>query len=570
MRRRNFLKVLGVSVPTASAVPSQLAASGAVGGPRSSTRPEEPRVLMVEDGRHAAPLYQFAPPLTPSDFVITVDQLLESGIDTLIYLAGVEGGTALYDSQVCQKWGENVTKWTHPVFYRAARNIRQLIESGHDPLKLICDRCREKGVFLIPGGWVSLHAGYLEDDRGRGRHSDFVYDNQQFRVEPDDDPRAEGIEDFWVPRFSFLHARVREERLAFFEELLRRYETDGVELNFVRTPPFCKFDQVADLSPILTQWLRDLHEIARRAEESQQRRKRIYARIPASPEAWDAFGFDLQTWVDDELVDGLICLPVDGEGYTETGSPVSAAVELVRGKPCRIFAGFNNWLDRREPYAPAEMVWAAAANGYYQGADGFGLCDHHWTPEGWPWEQNEYQTLRLLGHPDLLARTDKIYRVRSLPKRMKKDRRIGPPPPLPQVLKEGEPLSVSMRVADDLFRPNRDGRIDSVRLCVRLANVEPSLNQVNIKWNGQELPDSLLKLKDLTYRLIKQGSGGPYGYIYEYSLPPQYYPKRGENTVEVLLTQQDPNIALDLRVYDVDCSIRYRRHRHFEAAPVTY
>ncbi len=170
MRRRKFLKVLGAGVPAASAAPSQLAASGPASEPRPIARPEEPRVLMVDDGRHAAPLYQFAPPLTPSDFVVTVDQLAESGIDTLIYLAGVEGGTALYDSQVCQKWGENVTKWTHPVFYRAARNIRHLIDSGHDPLKLICDRCREKGIFVIPGGWVSLHAGYLEDDRGSGRH----------------------------------------------------------------------------------------------------------------------------------------------------------------------------------------------------------------------------------------------------------------------------------------------------------------------------------------------------------------------------------------------------------------
>ena len=78
-----------------------------------------------------------------------------------------------------------------------------------------------------------------------------------------------------------------------------------------------------------------------------------------------------------------------------------------------------------------------------------------------------------------------------------------------------------------------------------------------IKWNGPQLPDSLLKLKDLTYRLLKQGAGGPSGYIYEYHLPPEYFPKRGHNTVEVTLQTRDPNVSLDFQVYDVDCAIAY-------------
>ena len=112
--------------------------------------------------------------------------------------------------------------------------------------------------------------------------------------------------------------------------------------------------------------------------------------------------------------------------------------------------------------------------------------------------------------------------------------------------------------------------MESVCLRVRLANIESSLNQVLVKWNGRPLPDSLLKLKDLTYRLLKQGSGGPYGYIYEYQLTPEYFPKRGRNTVEVTLQKRDPHLALEFQVYDVDCAITYHRHRHFESDPVDY
>ena len=111
---------------------------------------DEPRVFTFDDGRHAASLYQFEPPLEPSDFTLNVDQLADSGVDTLIYFAVLEGGVVMYDSHVAQKWGDNVVKWTHTVWYRAGRNIQQLVADGHDPLKLLCDRCTKKGSGSFP------------------------------------------------------------------------------------------------------------------------------------------------------------------------------------------------------------------------------------------------------------------------------------------------------------------------------------------------------------------------------------------------------------------------------------
>ena len=69
---------------------------------------------------------------------------------------------------------------------------------------------------------------------------------------------------------------------------------------------------------------------------------------------------------------------------------------------------------------------------------------------------------------------------------------MGSPSSLPRTLKIGSPVNVPIRIADDLFRPNREGKVESVRLRVRLANIESSLNQVLVKWNGRPLPDSLL------------------------------------------------------------------------------
>ena len=95
----------------------------------------EPKVFNIDDGRHMAALYQFQPPLTPNDITLNLDQIISSGIDTLIYIAGLVGGSVLYDSKVTQKIGDNVNKWVHPVYYRTSRNLQRLVLDGYDPLK---------------------------------------------------------------------------------------------------------------------------------------------------------------------------------------------------------------------------------------------------------------------------------------------------------------------------------------------------------------------------------------------------------------------------------------------------
>ena len=159
----------------------------------------------------------------------------------------------------------------------------------------------------------------------------------------------------------------------------------------------------------MTQWIRDLRAVARNAEADQGRRKRIYVRIPAHPDAWRALGYDVPLWVSDGLVDGLICQPGLTQGPVDQDPDLSGAVALTNGTQCRVLASFQNVLGRQlKQYATPPMIWAAAANAYAQGADGFGIGDAHWTPNGWPWTHDEYQTLRLLGHPEMLATADKL------------------------------------------------------------------------------------------------------------------------------------------------------------------
>lgn len=568
MKRREFLQRMGAVAPAAMVGRATPAAAGTAG--TSAGASGEPRVFMYDDGRHSAPLYQFAPPLTAEDYLLTVDLLAQTGVDTLVSMVGLEGGVALYDSHVCQKWGDNMKTWGHPIFYRAARGLKQLIDDGHDPLQLLCDRCHELGLWFIAANWLSIQSGRRDDSSaGHGRKSDFSYDHPEYHVGPDSDPRAKTID---PQRFSLLYDEVREERFRVFEEILDRYPVDGVEVNLLEMMPGCKFDQSARLAPLLTEWFRRLRKAAELAQEKQNRRKRIYVRIPVYPEAWTALGFDVATWVREGLVDGLICVAGMMEAPSDQNVDFAGVRFLTRGTDCKVIFGFSDIIYRQlERATTPEMIWAAAANGYDRGADGFAIVEYHFTPNGWPWQDEDFATLRLLQRPDLLRRADKHYRVRSARRGRDTSEWVpGAHTPLPRELVEGKPFTASFYVSDDVEAAHAEGRLESANLRVRVTNVEPSLNDLRVEFNGRELPDTILDLNDVTYRLYELGAFGPYGFIYEFRLPPDQLPRRGLNTVTVTLVKKDPLLDNSLSVYDIDCPVKYREHRHFREIPFDY
>ena len=586
MKRRHFLQALSMAAPGAALVPP--AAASAAKHHQETTangKSKEPRVFFYDDGRHYSGLYQFAPPLEAADLTYAVDQLVDSGVDTLLYSAGLEGGAVQYGSQVAQKWGDNVDVWVHPIFYRASRNLQQLVADGNDPMRILAERCHQKGIWFIPTCPVCIIGGGAESERGYGRKSDFVFDNPQFYVGEDDHPQAELLgRMFGTGRLNFLHAEVRRERFQIFEELLTRYESDGVELDLSldnEFGPFCRFGEVAQLAPVLTQWIRDIREVARTAEQAQGRRKRVYIRIPSGPPSmWRIPGFEVETWVSEKLVDGLVCMspykketPRNALLMFDQDLDLSAAVRLTRGTGCRVLAGITSSLGRQlESTATGPMVWAAAALAYDKGADGFGLSSGGWVPNGWPWTAAEYETLRYLGHPELLATADKNYRVRSLARGASDPKPLFPiqDPILPQRLPEGKPVNLPLAVADDLPRWQALGRVKSVRLRVRVTSIEPSLDKMAVTLNGRSLPDAIRNDIDLHFRVLKNMAVGPYGYILEYHLPPDHYPRKGTNQVGVTLVKRDPRISGPVDVVDVDCHIDYRHHRNFEDSPIQY
>jgi hypothetical protein len=281
---------------------------------------------------------------------------------------------------------------------------------------------------MIAGNWANFQGNTRELAGGLGRTSDWVFDHTGQYSCGDTappppvsaGPGATAVTNVDPLRLSWLHAPVRQRRFAEFEELLSRFGTDGVEVNFVDFAPLCRFDDVAALAPLVTQWLRDLRKVADAAAAQQQRRKRLLARVPADPAAWATLGYDVVAWVAESLIDSLVCTSGQMESIMEQDVALQPAVALceAHGGRCKVLASISVNLPKHGDvghgqYARGADIHAAAANAYAQGADGVGLGNAWWGPYGWPWLRDEYSILRPLAHSDMLAAADKNYRVRA-------------------------------------------------------------------------------------------------------------------------------------------------------------
>lgn len=563
MNRRGFLQATGAAAP-APLVAASAGARADSDADAAVTDADEPRVFVREDFHHLSVL---TPPLTRADVTKTVDLLEGTSVNTLIFSLGSRGGMCLYDTHVGQMHSENVDRWNHAVHYRDALHIRQLVAEGWDRPQLFCDRCHANGLLFLASAPLNIGAYTTEAVRGTGRTSDFVFDNPQLRVGPDDDPRAEHVS---PTRMNFMYPAVREERLRIYEELLTRYETDGIEVQS-EVLPICKYSEAARCAPLLTAWLRQLRTIAKTAEQSQGRRKRIYFRVPADPEVWKIVGFDVARWISEQLVDGLICASNESE-VLDQDLDLSEVVALSDGSSCRVLVDCGTTLQKRiGNKATPEMIWAAAANALHQGAVGLGLNEMVRSQE-LSLLGDMYRTLRLLGSPDLLATADKTYHVRDLPRDPQSyvTGLPGTKPPLPRLLKEGLTQSIPLRIADNLKHWHEVGRVKAVRLRVRISNIEPSTNEVSFTLNGQALEETDLEITDLTYRFINEGVAYQGSQIYEFILNPDNLPVPGTNHVGITLTGRDPAVDLEFHIADVDCTIEYRQHRNFRRNPIEY
>ena len=518
-------------------------------------------VMFYTDGRHSS-VYLYEPPMGPDQYVEPIDELVDLGVDTLTYAVG-DCSVLLYATKVGERWGHNVDLTDHDIWWRAAHNARLMIAEGTDPLMLVCQHAQQRGFQFLPS--LLLNMVHTPHDRVTNcRVADFTTQHPEWRVGDEPDyPTAQ----FDNPdRLSFVVPEIRADRLAIIAELVEDYPGDGIELNMCDYAPFIGRGEVAGHTETMTEWMRDIRRVCDRAAADQNRAKRLVLRIGASLAGNKAMGMDVETWIDEGLVDALICMQVVG-GFENDTAGLQEIVAAAEGTQVRVLAGLES---TNQPELSRPVVRAQAANAYAAGASGVFFHTYYPAPGRYPYDDEASGRLRFMGHPDLLGNLDKKFRL-GLPANPQSAPAWGLADQLPAALAPGDPAHpLTLEVADDVAGRAAAGQLWRCELRLMLQHLTYR-DRIELHWNGEQIPASAWRLADWTYQLRPHPDYAINGYRLHIDLKQlRRLPQRGVNTVAVEVVEKDAQLIHPVSLAEVELVVEYLPHRNALRPDETY
>jgi hypothetical protein len=338
-------------------------------------------------------------PLTREQFTSLVFTPIENtAVDTLLFSFG-SGNVAEYQSNVLE-WPGQADNFKFPeskTWHGGIEvdpkdqylNPKNLADSGHNPPAVIVEECRKRGL----GAFVSLRMNDCHD----GQHPKDTLPNPELPTFKRQNPDWL-VEDLdWWSALDYQRPQVRALKLKVIEEFFDRWDFDGIELDWLRHTLNFRRGTDRENGKFLSEFMR---AVRKSLNERASRRKRpieIAVRIPERVEWCLEGGFEIPTWISEDLVDLLIL----GQGLTELPS-LKEFRTLMKTRQLPIYPCVYSYGNGYR-ISPDEVIRGSAANLWRDGADG--LYTFNWFSYG-TWRRH---LLDEIADPQHLRKLDKHY-----------------------------------------------------------------------------------------------------------------------------------------------------------------
>ena len=208
------------------------------------------------------------------------------------------------------------------------------------------------------------------------------------------DPELQLNSDFWRNHPEFYRApyqlqwpgkaldyaepAVYDHFMSLAHEYLERFDLDGLELDWMRTPPHFRPGGDAAGTAILNRFMRETRRIADVAEKRTGHRIELTVRVPNRPEDARRLGFDVPTWVREKLIGQLTITSY--WGVTDFDPQIELYRQVV-GPDFPLLAGLEiicrpNQEAGTDFFNTDEIVRGFATSFLYRGADMIYLFNH--------------------------------------------------------------------------------------------------------------------------------------------------------------------------------------------------
>ena len=252
------------------------------------------RLIYNSDGMHI--FKHKEPPMTPADVRSFVDEVAGTGVTTFAVCPNPSQNVA-YPTRVGDMLGEHLTpaqrkrvekaKWD--TTERAAANVLALVKAGHDPIGLVIERAREKGMeAFLTYRMNTLHVDRYKDSLRRSR---FWQNHPQWRI------------DGGNSRLNFAVPEVRAHRLAQLREVCERYVVDGLDLDFQRWPSYFPKGEGPQHLDTMTGFVRQIRQMTGEVGAKRGRPILLSVRVRDRPARDRDAGLDPGRWAAEGLID---------------------------------------------------------------------------------------------------------------------------------------------------------------------------------------------------------------------------------------------------------------------------
>lgn len=293
-----------------------------------------------------------------------------STVDTLFCVFGI-GNFAEYPSDILTLWGESQQyNFNTLSSYRRYAAVKHLLDTGLEPCKIVIDAARDRKLDVF----FSMRLNDIHDHWAM--HSDlipsFKKENPHWLHPKELFPDYHGGHEIGTA-LDYTVKEVRDLRIRTLREALERYDFDGVELDFMRSPFYFHWDKGLCSAYMLTDFVREVRELLDEIGAKRGRTIELAVRVCTTVTGSQMSGFDVAHWAREGLIDIVIAgtggLNIDTEhykrilqgtgvsffpclygDYERTASSVEvmrgAAEALLSGNPDGIYA-FNTYPEER-------------------------------------------------------------------------------------------------------------------------------------------------------------------------------------------------------------------------------
>jgi hypothetical protein len=449
---------------------------------RKSAAQKQRRLIYNDDGAMGAP-YD-----TPEEFYKPrLNQVTDTHVDAVFYATGGSGTLmGAHRSEVGENYRDAIpADVADPTARQLRANALALSELGTDSLALTVDFCHRHGI----EAFFSLRMNDIHDSFAAWELPKWKRTNPQFLLGREEqfskyphDPRK-----FWTA-LNWEHPEVRDIVFGILEDVCERYNVDGLELDWFRSPlafpPTLRMQPVeADHLAIMTSFMRRTRTMTDRIGARRGRPILIAARLPASVERCVAVGFDLPTWMEEDLLDIVV---ISG-GYAASAMAPTIRDMVAVARPFDIpvdpCISARNLL-KEAPSAEQFEYWRGAAmNAWHAGAAGMYVFNFN-PPK---------RDVRLseIGNPDAMKGKDKIYALDYIiADTCEGDLRPGlvVPDRLPIRIDRDASIAAKLPVGEDIVANAPAGFFAQPRLRLRISPLAAG-DKVAVKLNGRP-PDN--------------------------------------------------------------------------------